>query len=456
MADQTVQIIGGGLAGCEAALQLADRGIAVRIFEMKPHQRTEAQLTDGLAELVCSNSFRGASFDNAVGVIKEEMRRLGGRLIRFADQAAVPAGGALAVDRDVFSRLVTEAIEQHPKIELVREPVNTLPSAEDAPEVIVATGPLTSGPLAEDIVRHAGGSERLYFYDAIAPIVDAESIDETIAYRASRYGKGDGDDYINCPMDQATYEAFIAAMLAAEKVTPREFEKPKYFEGCLPIEVMAERGHETLRYGCMKPVGLENPRTGERPWAVVQLRTENKDKTAYNIVGFQTRMKWGPQAEVFRMVPGLQNAEFLRMGSIHRNTYIDSPQLLDEQLRLRSHPHLSFAGQITGVEGYVESTACGFLVGLMTAARCLGTTYAPPPRTMALGAMHAHVLGIERREDAPKDQQHVPSNVHWGLFPRLDVRAKKRDRKRLYGERAIAQLDVYRAEAGPDAFLGDA
>lgn len=453
MCKDPVQIIGGGLAGCEAALQLADRGVPVRLFEMKPHLRTEAQISDGLAELVCSNSFRGASFDNAVGVIKEEMRRLGGHLIRIADASAVPAGGALAVDRDIFSARVTAAIEQHPNIELVREPVTRLPTAAEAKEVIVATGPLTSGALAEDIVAHAGGQERLYFYDAIAPIIDAESIDETIAYRASRYGKGDGDDYINCPMDRPTYEAFIAAMLAAEKVTPREFEEAKYFEGCLPIEVMAERGQETLRYGCMKPVGLEDPRTGETHWAVVQLRTENKEKTAYNIVGFQTRMKWGPQAEVFRMVPGLQNAEFLRMGSIHRNTYIDSPQLLDAQLRLRAHPHLSFAGQITGVEGYVESTACGFLVGLMTAARVLGQTYLPPPKTMALGALHAHVLGTDRPVDAPKHQKHVPSNIHWGLFPRLSVRAKKRDRKTLYGERALLDLEQYRQAAGQGAFL---
>ncbi len=439
-----VQIIGGGLAGCEAALQLADRGIPVRLFEMKPNPRTEAQTSDALAELVCSNSLRGTGMDSAVGVIKEEMRRLGGRLIRFADEAAVPAGGALAVDRDVFSAAVTAAIEAHPNIELTKGLVDKLPEPDTADEVIVATGPLTAGDLAKDVATHAGDEDRLYFYDAIAPIIDAASIDETIAYRMSRYNKGDGDDYINCPMDQETYERFIDAMLAADKVTPREFEKPKYFEGCLPVEVMAERGRETLRFGCMKPVGLEHPKTGERPWAVVQLRTENKDKTAYNLVGFQTRMKWGPQAEVLRMIPGLQDAEFLRMGTIHRNTYIDSPTLLDGQLRLKSHPHLSFAGQITGVEGYVESMACGLMVGLMTAARRMETGFEMPPSTTAFGALYAHVLGSDRQATELK-RGHVPSNVHWGLFPALLERAKKKDRKRLYGERALADFDTWRS-----------
>lgn len=444
--NRPVFVIGAGLAGCELSLQLARRQIPVRLFEMKPEKKTPAQVSSHYAELVCSNSFRSASFDNAVGVIKEEMRMLGGSLIQFADAARVPAGSALAVDREVFSRAVTAAVRAEPKIEVVSVEVTRLPDAAEVSDVVVATGPLTSPELSREIAALCGDGSRLYFYDAIAPIISADSIDFDLVFAGSRYGKGDGDDYLNCPLTQEEYLAFIQAVLAAEKVTPHEFEEAKYFEGCLPIEVMAERGLETLRFGCMKPVGLVDARTGKEPYAVVQLRAENLDKTAYNMVGFQTRMKWADQQAVLRSIPGLGQAEFLRMGQIHRNTFIDSPVLLDSQLRLKSKPHIQFAGQITGVEGYVESTACGLLVGLMIAARRNGTVLPPPPPTTALGALLGHVLGTLRAPGAKKDA-HMPSNIHWGLCPGIDARAPKRERKRLYGERALADAGVWVARA---------
>lgn len=434
--DASVWVVGGGLAGCETALQLARRGHRVRLFEMKPERRTEAQVSDELAELVCSNSFRGASLDNAVGAIKAEMRVAGSALMAIADTCQVPAGGALAVDRDRFSASVGAAIRSHPLIELVTTEVTELPPEAEVPNVVLATGPLTSPGLAATIEQLCGGQERLYFYDAIAPIVAADSVDMNIAFMASRYGKGDGDDYLNLPLDEAQYAAFVAGLLEAEKVTPRDFEEARYFEGCLPIEVMASRGQETLRYGCMKPVGLPDPRTGREPHAVVQLRTENVDRTAFNMVGFQTRMKWGAQKGLFSLLPGLAEVEFLRMGSIHRNTYIESPRLLDSTFRLRSRPQIAFAGQITGVEGYVESIACGLLVGLMTAARLSGRALPLPPPESTLGALHAHVLG-ERKAPGTEQHPHVPSNIHWGLTPSLGVRAKKRDRKKMMGERAL-------------------
>lgn len=442
-----VWIVGGGLAGCEAALQLARRGIAVRLHEMKPRQRTPAQVSDELAELVCSNSFRAAAVDNAVGAIKEEMRILGGALMGVADETRVPAGGALAVDRDAFSARVGGLIREEPLIELVHEEVIELPSPAEVGTVIVATGPLTSSPLAKQIEDLCGGKERLYFYDAIAPIVSADSIDMDVAFRASRYGKGDGDEYLNLPLDEATYLRFVSDLDAAEKVQPRAFEEARYFEGCLPIEVVAARGPETLRFGCMKPVGLPDPRTGKEPHAVVQLRPENRDHSAYNLVGFQTRMKWGAQKQVLRGLPGLGEADFLRMGSIHRNTYVDAPELLDSGLRLRDRPQVRFAGQITGVEGYVESMACGLLVGLMVAAERQGRTLALPPPESTLGALHAHILGVQRSDDGKK-HPHVPSNVHWGLTPSLKVRARKRDRKRLMGERAVDACRSWWTESG--------
>lgn len=431
-----IWVVGGGLAGCEVALQLARRGISVRLFEMKPHRRTEAQVTDDLAELVCSSSFRAASVDNAVGALKEEMRIAGGALIAFADETRVPAGGALAVDRIKFAEVVGRAIREHPHIELVHEEVTELPDPEVAPTVVLATGPLTSPALASRIEALCGG-ERLYFYDAIAPIVDASSVDMNIAWRGSRYGKGEGDEYLNLPLSKEDYQRFLDGLEGAEKVTPRDFEEARYFEGCLPIEVMASRGPETLRYGCMKPVGLPDPRTGKPPHAVVQLRPENREHTAYNIVGFQTRMKHGAQREVFRALPGMAEAEFLRMGSIHRNTYIESPQLLDAELRMKSRPQIAFAGQITGVEGYVESIACGMLVAFGILARRAGRAFVPPPPTSTLGALHRHVLG-EDRDHAAGTHPHVPSNIHWGLTPAIGVKAKKRDRKMLMGERALA------------------
>ncbi len=447
-----VWVVGGGLAGCEIALQLAARDIDVRLFEMKPHRRTPAQVSDDLAELVCSNSFRGAALEQAVGAIKEEMRRAGGALIRFADAHRVPAGGALAVDRDEFSSAVSAAVRSSPNIELMPGEVIEVPSAEEASQVVIATGPLTTDALSRSIVERCGGQDRLYFYDAIAPIVAADSIDMNIAFRASRYGKGEGDDYLNLPLDEATYDRFVRALLEAEYAPTHDFEEARFFEGCLPIEVMASRGEQTLRFGCMKPVGLTDPRTGRWPYAVVQLRAENQARTAYNIVGFQTRMKWGSQRTVLRSLPGLGEAEFLRMGSIHRNTYIDSPSLLDEQLRLRSHPHLRFAGQITGVEGYVESMACGLLVSWMIVAERGGHRVPAPPPTSTLGALYNHVLGRDRSAAASKDA-HVPSNVHWGMCPPLPHRVPKKEKKRRFGERAVQDLETWwasvRAQIGP-------
>jgi methylenetetrahydrofolate--tRNA-(uracil-5-)-methyltransferase len=416
-----VWIVGAGLAGCEAALQLAERGIAVRLFEMKPEKRTPAQVSDHYAELVCSNSFRGAGLDSAVGVIKEEMRRMGGRLMQFADAAKVPAGGALAVDREVFSAAVTEAVKRQPNIEIINREITSLPGTGEVEELVIATGPLTSPELAKSLETLCGGRERLYFYDAIAPIVSAESIDMEIVFRASRYGKGDGDDYLNCPMDRATYEKFIDAVIAAEKVGSHDFEEEKYFEGCLPIEVMAERGRDVLAHGPMKPVGLTDPRTGKMPHAVVQLRMEDRAGTAYNMVGFQTRLSWPEQKRIFTAhIPGLRGAEFLRMGQIHRNTFIDSPRLLAPDLSLRAEPRVFFAGQITGVEGYVESAACGFLAARFVHARLAGTVAEPPPATTAMGALYRHVTG----EAHPDGHDHQPSNVIFGLFPPLPGKVK--------------------------------
>ena len=440
--SKPVSIIGGGLAGCEIALQLARRGIPSRLHEMKPGLRTPAQVSDEFAELVCSNSLRGVAIENAVGALKEEMRLLGGALIQVADETSVPAGGALAVDREVFSHQVGELVRSEELITVVRGEVTDIPSVDVAPDVVVATGPLTSPVLSQRMSELCGGSEYLYFYDAIAPIVSADSVDMTIAYRASRYAKGEGDEYLNLPLDKDAYEALVKNLLESKKVAPRDFEEERYFEGCLPVEVLATRGFETLRYGCMKPVGLPDPRTGEEPYAVVQLRPENREHTAYNMVGFQTRMKWGEQGQVFRQIPGLAKAEFLRMGSIHRNTYIDSPRLLDDCFRLRNYPHIIFAGQVTGVEGYVESMACGLLVAFMLIAQRRGFEFIPPPHESTMGALHAHILGRHRSALADK-HPHVPSNIHWGLTPALNVRARKRDRKRLMGERALEACQAW-------------
>lgn len=434
-----VHVIGGGLAGSEAAWQIASAGVPVVLHEMRPVRKTDAHQTDGLAEMVCSNSFRSDDAEyNAVGLLHEEMRRCGSLILRCADAHKVPAGGALAVDRDGFSAAVSEALANHPLVTIVREEVAGLPPA-DWDSVIVATGPLTSPALAE-AVRELTGEESLAFFDAIAPIVYKESIDLSKAWFQSRYDKpgpgGTGQDYINCAMDREQYEAFIQALLDAPKTDFKEWEKnTPYFEGCLPIEVMASRGIDTLRYGPMKPVGLTNPHTGGRSHAIVQLRQDNALGTLYNLVGFQTKMKYADQTRVFRMIPGLENAEFARLGGLHRNTFLNSPKLLDREMRLKAMPNLRFAGQVTGVEGYVESAAIGLLTGRFAGAERLGRTCAAPPATTALGALLNHITG---GADAETFQ---PMNVNFGLFPDLEGKVKGRDRKLAYTRRALNDLD---------------
>ena len=430
MADLVV--IGAGLAGTECAWQLAERGVSVRLIEQKPSARTPAQHSDQMAELVCSNSFRGAALHNAVGLLKEEMRRSGSLVMEVGKLHEVPAGGAFAVDREKFSAEITRRIEAHPLIEVVHEVVDRIP--EHRP-LVIATGPLTAGGLADDIAT-AVGAEHLAYYDAIAPIITADSINFERAFRASRYDKGGDAAYVNCPLNEAEYDAFIQAILEAEKVTPREFEKVRYFEGCLPIEVMASRGHKTLSFGCMKPVGLTDPRTGRWPHAAVQLRQEDEAGTAFNMVGFQTRMTWPEQKRVFRMIPGLENAEFERLGSIHRNTFVNSPAVLDDDLSLRSRPGVYLAGQISGVEGYVESAACGMLLGIKLAHEAQGLTFSFPPRTTVLGGMVGHL-----RE--PNDD-FQPSNVMFSMVPPIEGRRlNKRARRDAQSERALQDLGAW-------------
>lgn len=430
--EYDVTVIGGGLAGCEAAWQLAERGLLVRLTEMKPLERSPAQKSDLLAELVCSNSLRSANPMNAVGLLKEEMARLGSLVMRCALRTRVPAGDALAVDRDAFSGAVTDAITAHPRILRHSQCVTDLPPAEDGP-VVVATGPLTANAFANAIVS-ATGQERMFFYDAIAPIVSGDSVDRDVVFAASRYGKGGGDDYLNCPMNREQYDAFLSALLSAETMPLHSFEEPRFFQGCLPIEVVAASGPDTLRYGTMKPVGLTDPRTGSRAYAVVQLRQEDPDGQAFNLVGFQTKLKHPEQKRVLRMIPGLENAQFLRLGAVHRNTYLDSPALLNHRMCLRSHPHVRFAGQVTGVEGYVESAAHGLVTGLMAASDISGAPMPPPPAETAIGALVSHVLGERRIEDRP----HEPQNVNWGLFPPAPAGTRKRDRKQVRVERGRA------------------
>ncbi len=436
-----IHIIGGGMAGSEAAWQIAEAGFRVRLSEMRGSgETTAAHRTDGLAELVCSNSFRSDdATSNAVGLLHEEMRALGSLIMREADAHRVPAGSALAVDRDGYSAGVTRAVANHPNIDLVRERADTLP---DGP-CIIATGPLTAPALA-GAIGAATGRDALAFYDALAPIVHHDSIDMGIAWRASRWDKG-GADYINCPMTKDEYLAFHAALLAGEKSSVREWENIPYFEGCMPIEVMAERGIDTLLYGPMKPVGLDNPRTGHWPWAAVQLRQDNALGTLWNIVGFQTKLKHAEQVRIFRMIPGLRNAEFARLGGLHRNTFIKSPVLLDATLRLKSTPHIRFAGQITGCEGYLESAAIGMLAGRFAAAELQGREIAPPPPTTAFGALLSHITG---GADASSYQ---PMNVNFGLFPPLDRTGKtgKADRKRMYTDRARVALAAWMINLPP-------
>lgn len=428
---KTLHIIGAGLAGSEAAWQAANRGVKVVIHEMRGVKKTFAHQTTDCAELVCSNSFRSDDHErNAVGLLHEEMRRCGSIILKCGDAHKVPAGGALAVDRDGFSQAVTHALESHPNISFVREEITELPNEP----TIIATGPLTSEALSQAILKHTG-TEYLAFFDAIAPIVFKESIDMSKAWFQSRWDKGDGKDYINCPMSQEQYYAFIDALNEGGKTEFKEWEKDTpYFEGCLPIEVMAERGKETLSFGPMKPIGLKNPHSTERPYAVVQLRQDNKLGTLYNIVGFQTKLKYAEQQRIFKMIPGLENAEFARLGGIHRNTFIQSPILLDDTLRLKSAPHLRFAGQVTGVEGYVESAACGLMAGRFASAELLGEAQNPPPRTTAMGALLAHVTG----EANPETFQ--PMNVNFGLFLPLNGRVKKDARAQAYSQRALQDL----------------
>jgi methylenetetrahydrofolate--tRNA-(uracil-5-)-methyltransferase len=437
MSEAKVTVVGGGLAGSEAAWQLARAGVAVELREMKPLRRSPAHRLDGLAELVCSNSLRSDNPENAVGLLHEELRKAGSLVLEAADATRVPAGDALAVDRERFSALVSERLAGHPLVELVRGEVTSLPAGPGL--AIVATGPLTGDALAEEIARLCGG--RLHFYDAIAPIVAAESIDMAVAYARSRYGKGSGDDYLNLPFDEAQYRAFVAALLSAEKVVPHAFEEPRYFEGCLPIEVMAERGADVLAYGPMKPVGLEDPRTGRRPFAVVQLRREDVAGTAFNLVGFQTRLTWPEQRRIFReLIPGLARAEFVRLGQIHRNTFIEAPRLLAPDLSHRERPHLFFAGQITGVEGYVESTACGLLAARAVLDRLAKRPFREPPPATALGALHRHLTGAAH----PAGADYQPSNVVFALFPPLVGKHRgKAARKTAHAERARKELEAW-------------
>lgn len=434
---QTLSIIGAGLAGAEAAWAAARAGVSVVLYEMRPHTMTEAHAGDRFAELVCSNSLRADDpFGNAVGLLHEEMRRAGSLILATADAHRLPAGGALAVDREGFAAAVTAALEALPNLEIRRARVDTLP---DGP-TIVATGPLTHAALAEAIQARTG-AQSLHFFDAIAPIVLKDSIDMDVVFAQSRYDKGEGADYLNCPMDAAQYAAFVEALLAGEKTEFHQWEKDTpYFDGCLPIEVMAARGFETLRFGPMKPVGLMDPRTNVRPHAVVQLRQDNALGTLWNLVGFQTKLKHGEQVRIFRMIPGLEKAEFARLGGLHRNTFLHSPTMLDDRLRLKSAPNLRFAGQITGVEGYVESAAIGLLAGRFAAADLLDRPLAPPPVTTALGALLRHITG---GADAKSFQ---PMNVTFGLFPDLPPAPKKikgRDKKRLLAERALADLAAW-------------
>ncbi|HKD39618.1 MAG TPA: methylenetetrahydrofolate--tRNA-(uracil(54)-C(5))-methyltransferase (FADH(2)-oxidizing) TrmFO [Myxococcaceae bacterium] len=425
-ATQQVTVVGGGLAGSECAFQLHRLGVPVVLEEMKPEKRSPAHKSDALAELVCSNSFRSDNPESAIGLLHAELRDLGSLVLACADRCRVPAGDALAVDREKFSNLVTRSLTSSPGVELRSGEVRRIPEGV----AVIATGPLTSDALTSELAAFVG--EKMYFYDAIAPIVAADSIDMTVAFAQSRYGKGGGDDYLNLPMTRDEYLGFVQSLRSAEKVSPHHFEEPRYFEGCLPIEVMAERGDDVLAFGPMKPVGLLDPRTGQRPHAVVQLRTEDAAGSAYNMVGFQTRLTWPEQKRIFLRIPGLGQAEFLRLGQIHRNTFIDAPRLLAADLSLRAEPRLYFAGQITGVEGYVESAACGYLVALAVAARVRGRAWHPPPPTTALGALYRHITGAAH----PENYLYQPTNIIFALFPPLSGRVRKQERRARFSQRA--------------------
>ncbi len=429
--NKPIVIIGGGLAGCEAAWQLAKRGREVELREMKPAKLSPAHRSPQLAELVCSNSLRSNERTSAIGLLKEELRRLDSLIMAAADATAVPAGKALAVDRLLFSARIEEMLLSQRGFHLIREESTEIPP--DA-HVIIATGPLTSDPLAAAISRLIG-QDSLHFYDAIAPIIDASSIDLMRVFRASRYDEGEGD-YLNCPLNEDQYGAFRKAVLEGREIAARPFEDEKYFEGCLPIEIMARRGVDTLRFGPMKPVGLVDPRTGREPYAVIQLRQENREGSMFNMVGFQTKLAWPEQERIFRMIPGLERASFLRFGSIHRNTYINSPMLLTDTLQLRANPDLFFAGQITGVEGYVESTAMGLLAALFLHRIRIEKPFTTPPRATALGALLHHVSRSEGKT-------FQPMNVNFGLFEPLGGKVRKKFRGEAYAERALSQLEEW-------------
>ena len=447
-----VHIVGGGLAGTEAALLLADAGVDVVLHEQKPERRSPAHKADGLAELVCSNSLRSDNPHNAIGLLHEELRRLGSPVLAQADRARVPAGDALAVDRIAFSGGLTAQVRAHPRIRAVSEEVRELPAGPEP--CIVATGPLTAEALARSLAQAVGDSQ-LAFYDAIAPIVAGDSVDPSVAFAQSRYGKGEGADYLNLPLTREEYEAFVDELLRGEKVAPHEFEQARYFEGCLPIEVMAERGRDALAYGPMKPVGLTDPRTGRRPHAVVQLRREDKAGTAWNLVGFQTRLTWPEQKRIFSSrIPGLAKAEWIRLGQIHRNTFLNAPRVIAPDGSLKALPHVYCAGQITGVEGYVESAASGHIAARRVLARLRGTEFVPPPGTTAIGALLRHVSG----EAHPDDYEYQPTNVVYALFPPLAERHKKQERKPRMLARARRELDSWAAQQrvplGPEPATG--
>ena len=443
--EKTVHVIGAGLAGSEAAWQIAQRGIKVIIHEMKPQKFSPAHKSPNCAELVCSNSLRSDDYEhNAVGLMHQEMRLAGSLIMQCADSCKVPAGGALAVDRDAFAACVTQKLKEHPLIEFVNEEITKLPPKEWQ-EVIIATGPLTSDALIASIL-HEVKDQSLSFFDAIAPVVFKESIDFSKAWYQSRYDKGNKLDYINCPMTKEQYYNFVEELTKAEQVSFHEWEKVSFFEGCLPIEVMAERGKETLVYGPMKPVGLTNPHSTEKPYAVVQLRQDNKEDTLRNIVGFQTKLKYGEQQRIFRMIPGLENAEFARLGGIHKNTFIKSPVLLDDFLCLKSQPHLRFAGQITGSEGYIENACTGYLAGYFAVCRLKGQTPILPPRTTAFGSMLSHLTDDTNIED------YQPMNINFGIFPTISGettengkfrKIKGMDRKKAYCERALKDIQPW-------------
>lgn len=442
MSDICVKVIGAGLAGSEAAWQLACRGIKVELIDMKPQKFSPAHKNSNFSELVCSNSLRSDDYEhNAVGLLHQEMRLAGSLIMEAADATKVPAGGALAVDREGFAAFVTQKLKSHPNINITAAEIENLP-VDDKQPVIVATGPLTSDKLAADILRLID-NQALSFYDAIAPVVYKESIDFSKAWYQSRYDKGDGRDYINCPLSKEQYYNFVRELLSADKAEFHDFEKPQYFDGCLPIEVMAERGEDTLLFGPMKPVGLSNPNADEKPYAVVQLRQDNKEDTLRNIVGFQTKLKYGEQERIFKTIPGLEKAEFARLGGIHKNTFIKSPILLDEFLRLKKYPHIMFAGQITGCEGYVESASVGLLVGYFAAMLCRGQNPIVPPNTTAFGSVLAHL------HDATDIEHYQPMNVNFGLFPELAPELtpkgkyrylKGAERKEGYCRRALSDI----------------